>query len=155
MEPTSHTPDEGHADDVVELALGGVELGSEYAVPPSAEVTLVELGGTRELHIVMARHDGKAITDAVAGIIPPRPTSRDLFMRATEALGARVVAATITERRDGGIYTAEVKLRAQDGTMTALDARPSDALNLALRSPSAPLYARAAVMPGGPPPSDN
>jgi bifunctional DNase/RNase len=67
------------------------------------------------------------------GVDPPRPLSHDLMQHLLEATGIRVEQATIT-RVEGQIYYASITLRRPRGRAVEVDARPSDAINLALRT---------------------
>ena len=80
------------------------------------------------------------------GHTPPRPLSYDLMRRLLEAGGLRVQQAAVT-RLEGDTYFATVTLQTPDGQSVGLDARPSDAVNLALRS-GAPLYVAAGLLVG-------
>jgi hypothetical protein len=102
--------------------------------------------GGEHLDIVMARADALCVQQAVANQDPPRPRTHDLVLAAIVALGARVTEARILDRRTGGVFLAELVLEAADGSVVRLDARPSDALNVALRSPGASLSANAALL---------
>ncbi len=65
------------------------------------------------------------------GIEPPRPMTHDLLKRVILSLSASVEHIIITDVRDS-VYYAEIIVK--DGGVTiAIDARPSDALALALR----------------------
>ena len=125
----------------VELALAGVELSPEWQAPQTATVTLVELEGSRRLEIVMGRSDGVLVQEALAGTPPPRPRTADLLAAVVQALGGIVERVAIVDRRAGGIYHAQLLLRRPDGEVERLDCRPSDGLNVALRSPGAGLEA--------------
>ncbi len=62
---------------------------------------------------------------------PPRPYTHDLMLEAIHRLKARLKRVVITELR-GNTYYADVVLESQ-GQEVVLDARPSDAIALALR----------------------
>ncbi len=61
-----------------------------------------------------------------------RPRTHDLLKATIEALGAQLLSVRITEV-SGTTFYAQLVLRAADGTETCVDARPSDAIALAVR----------------------
>lgn len=73
-----------------------------------------------------------AIAVPLQGITPPRPLTHDLFLTLFGRLKVTLVRAVITDLRDD-VYYATVYLRA-GGTELELDARPSDAIALAIRA---------------------
>lgn len=127
--------------ETVELALTSVELSPEGLQPATGTVTLVAVEGGGRLDIVMARPDAVLVQEALAGTPPPRPRTADLLVAAVAALNGAVTGATLVERRPGGLYVATLTVLRPDGSIAELDARPSDALNVALRSPGAALRA--------------
>ena len=138
--------DAEEADDLIELALASVELAPEGLQPATGTVSLVPVEGDGRLDIVMARPDAALVQEALAGIPAPRPRTHDLLLAVVQAMDGAVAGATLVERRAGGIYVARLRVRRSDGTSAELDARPSDALNVALRSPGADLRAVRALL---------
>ena len=146
-EPVRHPEaDPDPADELVELALASVELSPEGLQPATGTVSLVEMEGGRKLDIVMARAEAVLVQEAIAGEIPARPRTHDLLLAAVQALSGAVTGVTLVERRAGGVYVANLRVLRPDGSSAELDARPSDALNVALRSSGAVLRASPALM---------
>jgi len=81
--------------------------------------------------------EAQAIVLALQGEAPPRPLTHDLLKSVIEQLGGMVEKIVITDIRESTFY-AELYLCVNNET-TILDARPSDALALALRF-DAPIY---------------
>lgn len=131
---------------LVELALASVELSPEGLQPAAGTVSLVAMDGGGRLDIVMARADAVLVQEAIAGIPPPRPRTHDLLLAAVAALAGAVTGVTLVERRPGGVYVASLRVRRPDGTEVELDARPSDALNVALRGSGAVLRAARSLV---------
>ncbi len=75
---------------------------------------------------------------------PPRPLTSDLLKQIMEWMDARVVAVEITEVVDHTFY-AEVHVEQAQENRKNIDARPSDAIGLALRF-DAPIYVRRPVI---------
>lgn len=87
--------------------------------------------------IVIGPPEAQAITLAMEGSKPPRPMTHDLMKNLLDSLGAKVDRVVISELRDETYY-ARVYLRTKDRQMD-VDARPSDAIALALRA-EAPIF---------------
>ncbi len=102
---------------------------------------LQESGGSRRLSILIGAEVAQSIAVEMEQIKPPRPVTHDLLKTVIETLGATLVEVTITELRDGTFF-ATLTL---DATPTEIDARPSDAIALAIRC-GAPIYVSEAVM---------
>jgi bifunctional DNase/RNase len=70
----------------------------------------------------------------------PRPLSHELTLALAEAAGLRVERVVIDRLTAEGIFTAAVEVRGgEDGEIASLDARPSDAIPLALAA-GAPIF---------------
>lgn len=107
-------------------------------------VFLREAVGDRGCAIWIGAAEAHAIALALAGDAPPRPLTHDLMATLLGALDASVTRATITGVRDG-TYFAELLVTRADGEVLALDARPSDAIALAMRA-GAPLLAATSLL---------
>ena len=101
---------------------------------------LRERGGPRVLPIWIGPAEARAIAAALAGEVPPRPQTHDLAGSLVATLGGAVERVVVTDLRDGTFF-AEIHLR-QGGDRRVVDARPSDAVALALRAP-APIFVRS------------
>jgi bifunctional DNase/RNase len=66
---------------------------------------------------------------------PPRPLSHDLMVSLMEA-GGLILERVIVHAIEDNTFRAVLKLSHTDGTSSELDARPSDAIALALRTDS-------------------
>ena len=146
VRPPEADPAPQPGDELVELALAAVELSPEGLQPATGTVSLVEMEGGRKLDIVMARADAVLVQEAIAGETPARPRTHDLLLAAVRALSGAVTGVTLVERRAGPVYVANLRVLRPDGSTAELDARPSDALNVALRSSGANLWASPALM---------
>ncbi|HYF77540.1 MAG TPA: bifunctional nuclease family protein [Symbiobacteriaceae bacterium] len=88
--------------------------------------------------------EGRSIAMEAEGVRAPRPLTHDLMHQFIQGLGASVADVRIRDFREGTFF-ATVVLQRQDGTSVEFDARPSDAIALALRA-GAPIYAADEVM---------
>ncbi|HHP51607.1 MAG TPA: bifunctional nuclease family protein [Moorella mulderi] len=89
------------------------------------------------LPIWIGPFEAQAIVLALEGVLTPRPMTHDLMRSLCETLGIEVTKVLVQDIRDGTYY-AELYLRQGDREVV-VDARPSDAIALALRT-NAPLY---------------
>ena len=94
--------------------------------------------GNRFLPIWIGHPEAAAILAKLQESETPRPMTHDLFSTALGELDAQVVRISVVEMRDSTFF-ARVVLRRGDEEVE-LDARPSDAIALALRA-KAPIYA--------------
>ncbi len=72
-----------------------------------------------------------------SGVETPRPMTYDLIKNIIESLGGEVKSVAITDMKDNA-YIAEITIE-RDGETIKIDARPSDAVNIALRF-EVPIY---------------
>jgi bifunctional DNase/RNase len=89
--------------------------------------------GDRGVAIWIGGAEAAAIALALQGEQPPRPLTVDLLAAMLVATQARLRRVLITAVR-GGTYYATLECVGTDGGAFQLDARPSDAIGLALRT---------------------
>ena len=107
-------------------------------------IVLKERGGNRMLPIIIGISEVTAIKMKISGVTPPRPLTHDLLQNAIEQLGA-AVEKIIINKLEFNTFFAQLVLRAKDGSLTAVDARPSDSIALALRA-QAPIFVAPEVL---------
>jgi bifunctional DNase/RNase len=108
-------------------------------------VVLEEAGATRTLTIWVGMVEGNAIRAAIEHVSSTRPLTHELLHRVLERLHAEVKRVVVHDVRDNTYY-ASIMLEVA-GREIALDARPSDAIALALRTGS-PIYTRRDLLAG-------
>jgi uncharacterized protein len=106
-------------------------------------VVLREQGGERQLPIWIGPFEADAIALALQGHQPQRPMTHDLALRLVTTLGAQVRRVVVNRVAENTFY-AEIGLTVGD-QVEQVDARPSDALALAVRT-GAPVYVARAVL---------
>jgi RNA polymerase sigma factor (sigma-70 family) len=106
-------------------------------------VLLKEMDGERRLPIWVGAPEGAALALQLGGEAMPRPMTADLMAKLIEAAGATVEHVAVNSLREETFY-ATIAL-ATAGETKEVDARPSDALNLALRV-GAPIHVADKVM---------
>ena len=106
-------------------------------------VILKETERDRYLPIWIGPWEANAIAMKLQGVTPDRPLTHDLFSRTLEELGVAVRRIIVSDLADE-TFRARIVLEL-DGQTREIDARPSDAIALAIRS-SVPIYATDAVL---------
>jgi bifunctional DNase/RNase len=118
-------------------------LSSSPSTGGAYAILLKELEGHRRLPIIIGAFEAQAIALEMEGIKPPRPLTHDLLKQVTDNLGAIVNEVIIDELRENTFF-AKIILEVS-GLTQEIDARPSDAIALAVRA-EAPIYVAATVM---------
>ncbi|MDP3722082.1 MAG: bifunctional nuclease family protein [Candidatus Omnitrophota bacterium] len=101
-------------------------------------VVLKERGGNRFLPIIIGISEVTAIKMKVSGIQPPRPLTHDLLRETIAQLGATLQRIVIT-KLEFNTFFAQLILQTKGGELREVDARPSDAIAVALRA-DAPIF---------------
>ena len=95
---------------------------------PAGRHVVLLAAGDRELPIWIGAPEGAALAFRLHDDAPPRPLTSDLMAELVRVLGGSVERVAVTALRDKVFY-AVVTLADEE-----LDARPSDAINLAVRT---------------------
>ncbi len=111
--------------------------GGAYAL------VLGEVEGNRRLPIIIGAFEAQAIALELENIQPPRPMTHDLLRDLFETVGAEILDVVIDELREGTFY-AKIRF-VHTGDESQLDARPSDAVAVAVRV-GAPIYVAPSVL---------
>lgn len=106
-------------------------------------VILKDVEGDRYLPIWIGPWEASSIAMRLQGVAPERPLTHDLFVAALAGLGARVSRVVIADLSEE-TYHARLSLT-HEGHEIEVDARPSDALALAVRT-DARIYADEDVL---------
>ena len=117
---------------MVEMRVAGIALD---AASRSPIVLLRDPSGRRQVPIWIDQAQAQNILMALNGEKPPRPLSHDLMVSLIEA-GGLSLERVIVHAIEDNTFRAVLKLSHADGSSSELDARPSDAIALALRTDS-------------------
>jgi RNA polymerase sigma factor (sigma-70 family) len=109
-------------------------------------VLLKEADGDRLLPIWIGAAEGNSLALRLTGETTPRPVTSDVMVELLRVTGARVERVAVTSLREKTFYA--VIAIAANGRIDELDARPSDALNLAVRV-GAPIFVDDGVLEQG------
>jgi bifunctional DNase/RNase len=127
-------------DALVEMVVESVRV---HMLSSRHVVILKETGRERYLPIWIGPWEASAIAMRLQGLTPERPLTHDLFASTLEAIDARVTRVVISDLADETFHARLVVAR--DGHEGEIDARPSDALALAVRV-GAPIFAMPSVL---------
>ena len=127
-------------DGLVEMEVESVRV---HMLSSRHVVILKEAARDRYLPIWIGPWEASAIAMKLQGLTPERPLTHDLFAATLEELGARVDRVVISDLADETFHARLVLER--DGRTVDIDARPSDALALAVRSGTR-IFAAEAVL---------
>ena len=122
----------------VPVRVGMVALDS-HNIPV---IVLEEEGGPRLLPIWIGMDAAQSITAEMEQQQSPRPNTHDLAKRVIQGLDGEIASVVVTKLREGTYYA--ILNLATDGKVVEIDARPSDAIAIALRV-KAPIFVRATV----------
>ena len=113
---------------------------------PSSNVPIVILRDTQSqlfLPIWIGVFEANAIALKIEGVEPPRPMTHDLLRLVLEQLGAQVEKIVISDLKESTFF-AVIHVQ-HGGQSVGIDARPSDAIALALRT-EAPIFVLRSVL---------
>lgn len=122
--------------DIFGLSLTPSISGGGYAI------ILKEISGNRRLPIIIGQYEAQSIALELEGIKPPRPLTHDLLKEVIETFGYSVNYIVISELRDSTFYA---KIKFDSSSVEEIDARPSDAIAIALKF-SSPIYVNSDIM---------
>ncbi|MEX1171897.1 MAG: bifunctional nuclease family protein [Chloroflexota bacterium] len=127
-------------DGLIEMVVESVRV---HMLSSRHVVILKETGRERYLPIWIGPWEASAIAMRLQGLTPERPLTHDLFANALAALDATVARVVISDLADETFHARLFIVHG--GQESEVDARPSDALALAVRV-GAPIYAVPSVL---------
>ncbi len=142
-EPAQHAkgsviPEDAAGD--VEVRIRGLMMDPVTNMPM---IVLKDVSGDAVLPIWVGIFEANAIALEIEKSATPRPMTHDLLRNALRAFEAEVKRVVVSDLRDDTFF-AVIWLERHGETLT-LDARPSDALALAMRA-DCPIYVNRSVM---------
>jgi bifunctional DNase/RNase len=115
------------------------EINSEQVI------YLKEIDGDRTFPILIGIFEATSIDRRVKHQEAPRPLTHDLLVNAVEQLGGEFQDVVISELKEH-TYFAVLRVR-QEGELIEIDARPSDAIAVAVTcDPQLPIYVAEDVL---------
>lgn len=125
---------------MIEMHVGGLGFDPRNLSP------LVLLRDQEELNFLpiwIGIFEAAAIAMELQNVKPPRPMTHDLLKSLIEQLGGTIKRVVINDIKEGTFY-ASIELQQKDKKLK-LDARPSDAIALSVRSKT-PIFVSEVVM---------
>ncbi len=126
---------------MIEMVVHGVTLD------PVSQMPIVVLRAKEDeetfLPIWIGIFEADSIVRELQKVEPPRPMTYELLKSIIEQMSGRVEKVVITDLKDSTYY-AEIYITQGNNTLV-IDSRPSDAINVALRT-SAPIYVNPEVL---------
>ena len=114
----------------VEVKIRGLMVDPSTGTPI---VILKDIYSETMLPIWVGAYEANAIALEIEKIAPQRPMTHDLLRNLILEMEAQVERVVVTELRDNTFF-AVIEMRNREGEVVLLDARPSDAIALALRA---------------------
>ena len=124
----------------IEVRIRGLMMDPATNMPI---IVLKDVASETVMPIWVGFFEVKAISDEIEKVAAPRPMTHDLARNIIHNLNAQLDRVVITELKDD-TFLAVLRLR-QNGEAITIDARPSDAIALALRA-DCPIYVTEQVL---------
>jgi len=124
----------------IEMVIKGLMVDPVTSMPI---IILRDRDGDRVLPIWVGVFEANAIALQIENISTPRPMTHDLLRNALRDLDAKVQRILVSDLKDNTFY-ALIYVECK-GEVVAIDARPSDAIALALRT-QAPIFVEEHVI---------
>ena len=123
-----------------EMKVHGVNLD---VITNQPVIILKDAESHRFLPIWIGQFEATSILMEMQGVKPPRPLTHDLLRTIIDNLQASVVQIVINDLKDGTFF-AKIHIE-KDTAQLEIDARPSDAIALAVRA-KVPIFADEKVL---------
>ncbi len=123
----------------IEVRPIGITASSDS--PNAYALILKEKFGARSLPIIIGPFEAQAIALVLEGMTTPRPLTHDLMKEILEKLDAQIEEVFINDLREGTFYARIIF----ENPPVDIDARPSDAVALALRL-QIPIYVSSELL---------
>ena len=125
---------------LIEMKIAGITIDPITSTPI---VILKDLEEKKAIPIWIGLFEASAIATQLESITFSRPMTHNLFTEIIGSLGAEVTRIEINELKNNTFF-ADIHL-IREGQLTLIDARPSDAIAIALRT-GAPIFVEEKVV---------
>ena len=129
---------------MIEMHVMGIALDTRTGSPI---VVLHDTENRKALPIWIGSAEASAIIRKIENIKVQRPMTHDLIINITKEMGYTIDRIEIADVEEE-TYFANIIIQDKDGNETVIDARPSDAIAVAIRV-DAPIYVTANVLADG------
>ncbi|MDT5268596.1 MAG: uncharacterized protein QOH49_782 [Acidobacteriota bacterium] len=113
----------------IEVKIRGLMMDPSSGTPI---IILKDINSETMLPIWVGAYEANAIALEIEKISPQRPMTHDLLRNVILEMGASIERIVVTELRENTFF-ATINMRDRAGDTVMIDARPSDAIALALR----------------------
>jgi uncharacterized protein len=114
----------------IEVKIRGLMMDPSSGTPI---IILKDVNSETMLPIWVGAYEANAIALEIEKITPQRPMTHDLLRNVILEMGASVERVVVTDLRDNTFF-AMIVMKSRAGESIMIDARPSDAIALALRT---------------------
>lgn len=118
---------------MIQMSVGGLGFDPRNLSPV---VLLRDMEELNFLPIWIGVFEAASIAMILQGVTPPRPMTHDLLKLFIDKLGGKIQRVIINDVKEGTFFSI-IEITDKDNKKIAIDARPSDAIAMALRSESA------------------
>jgi len=125
----------------IEVKIRGLMMDPGSGTPI---IILKDVNSETMLPIWVGAYEANAIALEIEKVSPQRPMTHDLLRNIILEMGARVERVVVTELRDNTFF-AVIVMKGSNDESILVDARPSDAIALALRA-DCPIYVNEEVI---------
>ncbi|NQU04457.1 MAG: bifunctional nuclease family protein [Calditrichaeota bacterium] len=126
--------------DLIAVEVTGISIFAPYQ---AYVVILKETGGSRALPIFIGAPEAHNIQLLLQGVKYIRPLTYDLFKDLLDVAETKINRVIVTDLRDSTFF-AEIEIKVKS-TLHKIDARPSDAIALAIKT-EAPIFVNSKVL---------
>ena len=114
----------------IEVKIRGLMMDPNSGTPI---IILKDVNSEAMLPIWVGTYEANAIALEIEKIAPQRPMTHDLLRNLIVEMGAQIIRVVVTDLKDNTFF-AVIEMSNPEGGKVVLDARPSDAIALALRA---------------------
>lgn len=125
----------------IEVKIRGLMMDPNSGTPI---IILKDVNSETMLPIWVGAYEANAIALEIEKVAPQRPMTHDLLRNLVVQMGLRIERVIVTELKDNTFF-AVIEMRDASDETVLLDARPSDAIALALRA-DCPIFVDEAVL---------
>lgn len=129
---------------MIEMKVMGIALDTRTGSPI---IVLNDYDNRKALPIWIGSAEASSIIRKIENIPSSRPLTHDLFINFARQTGSTITKVEINDV-DEQTYFSSIFITDKDGKETEVDARPSDAIAIAIRA-NVPIYVSANVMADG------
>ncbi len=133
---------------IPKIEMNIIALADSQSQKDNFVVILEDIEGLKRLPIIIGLHEAQAIAVTLEKINPVRPITHDLFAQTLQALHC-TLSEVFIYKYEQEIFYAQLSLKCESNQIKKVEARPSDALALAVRFQCAIYVAKEVLQQNG------